>query len=273
MCRIALYVAVGGPKGFGELVESFAEASLNDFVLRSYRRERRSHNHGWGFAYVQGLLGDLSFMHFKTSLPIPCAREVMVIPKHFDWLSLILHSRLTSREPIDVMSSHPFYVSIPGKLSLWLAHNGAVNKEKLAEGLSMEALADVYTDSYFLARWLAENLKGPSADQFEEAVRELIELDVVETSLNLVALILDEKEKRVLSVALNYVCAKSLDVYDYYRLYRVLVGEKALAVASSTVALYAKKLYGYEISPLENGEMLFASPQEDGVAVVSRRLV
>jgi len=51
------------------------EASLNDFVLPSYRRGR-NHNHGRGFAYVQWLLGDLSFMHFKTSLPIPRAREV-----------------------------------------------------------------------------------------------------------------------------------------------------------------------------------------------------
>ena len=198
MCRIALYAAVGSPKGLGELVESFVEASLNDFVLRSYRGERRSHNHGWGFAYVQGLLGDLSFMHFKTSLPIPCAREVLVIPKHFDWLSLILHSRLTSREPIDVLSSHPFYVSIPGRLSLWLAHNGALDKARLAKELSMEGLVDAYADSYFLAHWLARNVEKPSTDQLEKAIRRLIELGVVETSLNFVALILGEREKETL---------------------------------------------------------------------------
>ena len=129
------------------------EASLNDFVLHSYKRGR-NHNHGRGFAYVQWLLGDLSFMYFKTSLPIPCAKEALVIPEHFDWLSLILHSRLTSSEPIDVLSSHSFYMSIPGRLDLWLAHNGVLNKARLARELSREGLVDAYADSYLLAHWL-----------------------------------------------------------------------------------------------------------------------
>ena len=273
MCRIALYATVGDHKGFEELVESFVEASLNDFVLHSYRRGRRSHNHGWGFAYVQGLLGDLSLMHFKTSLPLPYAREVLAIPKRCDWLSLILHSRLTSSEPIDVLSSHPFHVSIPGRLSLWLAHNGAVDKARLAEGLSMKGLVDSYADSYFLAHWLARNLEGPSAHHLERAVANLIKLSVVEASLNFVALILDEKEKEVLCAALNYVCGKGLDLYDYYKLYRVLVGDKALVVASSTIALYMERLYGYEIDPLDNGELLLASPRRGEIAITSKRLL
>jgi len=194
MCRTALYVAVSSPKGFEELVESFVEASLNDFVLHSYRRGR-SHNHGWGFAYIQGLFGDLSVMHFKTSLPIPCAREVLAIPKRFNWLSLILHSRLTASEPVDVLSSHPFYVSIPGRLSLWLAHNGSVDKVELARELSMEALVDMYADSYFLTHWLAKNIEEPSVSRLVKAAEKLIELNAVKTSLNFVALVLDEKKK------------------------------------------------------------------------------
>jgi len=273
MCRLALYAAVGSPKGLEELVESFVEASVNDFVLHSYRRERRSHNHGWGFAYLQGLFGDLSIMHFKTSLPIPCAREVLAIPKRFDWLSLILHSRLTSSEPIDVLSSHPFHVSIPGKLSLWLAHNGAVDKEKLAKELSMEGLVDAYADSYFLAHWLAQNVERPSTDRLEKAISKLIELGVVETSLNFVAIILGEREKDALCAALNYVCGRGLNVYDYYKLYRVLVGDKASVVASSTIALYMERLYGYEVGPLENGELLILSPRKGEIATASRKLL
>ena len=70
----------GRSEGLRGALESFVEASLNDFVLHSYKRGR-SHNHGRGLAYVQGLLGDLSFMYFKTSLPIPCAKEALVIPE------------------------------------------------------------------------------------------------------------------------------------------------------------------------------------------------
>jgi len=272
MCRIALYAVAGSPRGFEELVESFVEASLNDFVLHSYRKGRRSHNHGWGFACVQGLFGDLSLMHFKTSLPLPCAKEALVVPRRFDWLSLILHSRLTSGEPIDVLSSHPFYASVPGKLSLWLAHNGGVDKERLAKELSMERLVDMYTDSYFLAHWLAKNIEGSSIDQLERTIKRLIELNAVKTSLNFVALILDEKEKRVLGAALNYVCGGGLDLYEYYKLYRVLVDDKALAVASSTIALYMEKRHGYKVDPLENGELLFVSPQEGKIVTTSRML-
>jgi len=131
----------------------------------------------------------------------------------------------------------------------------------------------MYADSYFLAHWLARKMEGPSADQLERAVRELVRLNAVVTSLNFVALILDDVEKRASGVALNYVCGKGLEMYDYYKLYKVLVGDKALAVASSTIALYMEKWHGYEVSPLENGEVLFVSPQGDEITIVSRKLV
>ena len=45
------------------------------------------------------------------------------------------------------------------------------------------------------------------------------------------------------------MCGRGLDLYDYYKLYKVLTGDKAFVVASSTMALYMERLYGYETDP------------------------
>ena len=274
MCRIALYTSLGSSRGLREFIESFIEASVNDFVLDSYRRGRRAHNHGWGYAYIYRVFNDLGVMHFRTSLPITSAsRRAISIPRRFNWLSMIIHSRLTSAEPIDLLSSHPFHTAIPGRLSIWLVHNGAVDKGALAREMSMDNLTDMYADSYFLTQWIARNLEKPGIEHLEKVVRGLIELGITRTSLNFIALILDEKEKNVFSIALNYVCGKGLEMYDYYKLHRIHIDERALAVASATVALYMNSFYGYEIEPLENGEALFIIPQKGRVEVISRKLV
>ena len=61
----------------------------------------------------------------------------------------------------------------------------------------------------------ARKVERPSTDQLEKAIKRLIELGVVETSLNFVALILEEREKGALCAILNYVCGRGLDLYDY----------------------------------------------------------
>lgn len=276
VCRLALYVSLNRLNGFKDLLRGFVEASVNDFVLDSFRRGRRSHDHGWGFAYVYRYLNDLGSMYFRTSLPIKTSvidvRRAIAIPRLFDWIAMVLHSRLTSGEPIDISSAHPFYVHIPGRLSLWLVHNGAVDKKMLAGSLSMDSLRDMYADSYFLAHWIANSMVEPSLESFVEAVEKLISMGVVRTSLNMAAILVSERDRDVTAIAVNYVCGDGLDVYDYYKLYRVDIGGGAIAIASSTVALYMARLGGYEIRYLENGEIVAVKPGGRGIEAVSKRI-
>ena len=146
-----MYTAVGSLKGFEGLVESFVEAPLNDFVLHSYRRGPQPR---LGLRLRPRAPRRPELHALQDLAPHTPRQRGPVTPKHFDRLSLIPHGRLTSSEPIDVLSSHPFYVSIPGRLSLWLAHNGVLDKARLARELSMEGLVDAHADSYFLAHRL-----------------------------------------------------------------------------------------------------------------------
>uniref|UniRef100_A0A7J2U4I5 Glutamine amidotransferase type-2 domain-containing protein n=1 Tax=Ignisphaera aggregans TaxID=334771 RepID=A0A7J2U4I5_9CREN len=274
MCRIGLYATLNELNSFREFLYSFVEGSANDFVLDSIKKGRRSHNHGWGYAYVYKYLNDLGVMFYKTSAPITSnmPRKIVSLPKHFNWLVMLMHSRLTSGEPIDVSNSHPYHVHIPGKLSLWLAHNGSVKKDFIARELSMLGIVNMYSDTYFLSQWIATNISKPDINAFEDAIKHLIDLNIVETSLNLVAIVMDENNKRVFGAAVNYVVGKGLETYDYYKLYKVVVDRKTIIIASSTISLYMQRIFGFNVSELENRELVFVEPIDNELNITKRIL-
>lgn len=273
MCRLALYASTKSCHGFEELLECFRLGSLNDFVLDSYRRGRRVHPHGWGYAYVYQMLNDMGFAFYKTSLPI--FSDVIIAPemsKYFDWIVFILHSRLTSGEPIDVLNSHPYYFNRLGEISIWLAHNGALDKGKIVEKLSAKQLAERYSDSYFLTQFIGKNITTSTKENIIEVLNNIIELNVVESSLNIVAIILDEVKKEVIGLAVNYVAEKAINMFDYYRLYRVDVGGSTVVITSSTIALYLNKLYNFAVEPLDNNTVVFVHPRKDTIDIEVRKL-
>lgn len=267
MCRIAFYASAEDEGKIRHLFKSFSLGALYDFVLDDRRRGYRVHGHGWGYAYIYGFLNDMGYSFYKTSLPMLSEGITLSIPKHYDWLLLIMHSRLTSTEPIDVVNAHPYYFSRVGGISMWLAHNGFIDKVKLAKDLGLENLVNNYSDSYILTQWLGTNIKNIDNEELITAVNRIVDLGVVISALNIVALILSEVEKKVLGVIVNYVAEKSMNLYDYYALYKVDMGARTLAITSSTVALYLNRLYRYNVEKIDNGVLMIVRSSKDGVEV------
>lgn len=273
MCRISIYASAREPRGFRRYLKSFILGSLNDFVLDGYRRGRRTHGHGWGYAYVYGFGSDMGFSFYKTSLPITTdGIKKIALPKSFDWIMMVMHSRLTSSEPIDAVNSHPYYLQLPGKLSIWLVHNGAVDKNAIARYLGMEGVVGLYSDSFFLTLLLGRKIESVEHNSIVSAVKDIVEMNIVKSSLNFAAILLDDISKNVIGLAVNYVSEDHLNMFDYYTLYTVELGNGATAVASSTVALYLNRLYGYQAKPLNNKVMLLLRPERDSIRVDLRQL-
>lgn len=275
MCRIALYASAEDPKYLRYISRCFKLSSLNDFILDKYRRGRRAHTHGWGYAYVYSSFNELGLSLYKTSLPITVdGINIPLTPKRFDWIFMILHSRLTTEEPIDVLNSHPYYFHQPGKVSIWLTHNGSLDKERLAKDLNMENLTNNYSDSYFLTQWLGRNISSTDIEDLrnviKDVVNKIVELDVLKSALNFVAIVLDEIEKKVLGLAVNYIAEDYTNLFDYYTLYKVDIGSKSVAIASSTVALYLNKLYGFKAEPLANRTIVITYPYKERIEVEIR---
>ncbi|MEM4789741.1 MAG: class II glutamine amidotransferase [Ignisphaera sp.] len=272
MCRIALYASAEDVKYIKHISRCFKLSSLNDFVLDRYRRGRRTHTHGWGYAYIYSSFGELGLSLYKTSLPIAVDGITKpLIPNHFDWILMILHSRLTTEEPIDVLNSHPYYFHKPGKVSIWLAHNGALDKEKLAKDLGMENLVRRYSDSYFLTQWLGENISSTDLKSIvgvvKETINRILDLGALRSALNFVTIVLDEIEKKALGLSVNYVAEDYMNLFEYYTLYKVGIGSKTYTIASSTVALYLNELYGFKVEPIDNHTIILIHPGKENIEV------
>ncbi len=280
MCRLGIYISVGQYKFLEEYIKSFYLASINDIVLEKLRYGRRSHNHGWGFVYIARRFNNLSLSLYKTSLPI-MDRDVETILKNIisldaDWIIINMHSRLTSREPIDILNSHPFYVSIPGKISLWLIHNGSVDKEKISRILGLENVKDLYADSYFLANLIARNLKSLDNKDIVEVFKSLIDMDITKSSLNLGILSIDEKTKEISIAILNYMVQDVLynnNMREYYNIYIANINNKTFIAGSSTVMWYLTKIAKIAVQPLSNGELIIIKPYENSLEISSFKLL
>lgn len=276
MCRILHFVGIGKTGNLIKVVKGFKLATQHDVVLDRVRRGRRSHNHGWGAAYAFMKFDEMGFAHYKTSLPLldeDVRRFVKGIPTDIQWIHMIMHSRLTSSEPINVFNSHPFHISIPGKLSLWFAHNGSVNKNLLARELGLEGLVNSYADSFFVAYWIAKNVDRIDVESLAKTMGRIIEIGAVETSLNSVGIIVDEASNRVVSFSLNYITGEGEKNRDYYQLLRIEASEGSVVIASSTVGYYLEKLFGWIGKPLDNGEMDFIEVREGSIEMRRTRTI
>lgn len=276
MCRLALYSGMVDSALLRLTVKSFRLSTQFDMILDSFRRGRRSHNHGWGLACVAMKFNELFVMHFKTSLPLlseDFKSLLRAISRDVWWMHLLLHSRLTSSEPINVHNAHPFHTSKVGAYSIWLAHNGSVNKQVLAEKLGLLHLVNQYADSYFITQWLGKTVGEAEPNALLDSLKSLIEMNIVKTALNVIGIVLSESSNHVFSFALNYVSQEGQSLAEYYRLYKLLNSEKtSLVVASSTVFKYLNYFAKISGEAMDNGEAVITEVKNGVLEVKSRKI-
>lgn len=147
---------------------------------------------------------------------------------------VILHARKASEgEPRGPLHAHPYRVDIlsgEGPRELYMAHNGGMVKEKLAEALGLPA--SLYTDSHLAAILLAKRITEGMHPK--EAFRELKSYVKPTSALDTATMLW-----RKLYIT-GYVATREEKRYKYYQPF-MFTGDKILGYLSSTTKNYAEK--------------------------------
>jgi len=254
-----LYVFKNKGASWDEIINSFYLASTNDTILQEIAG-KKTHSHGWGYVVYRFYGGKAFLSYYRTPTSISNDGEGVDFLKGLGKLMsevqvLIVHSRLTGEKEVkNVENTHPYMEHVPGKFTLWLAHNGRVSKTSLAREVKLESYISIYSDTYFLTKYLATKIPSTaSMHNVASVLREIVEKGYVISALNIVALIMLNDE-RVYGFALNYIAPKASEREEYYRLYMVSPSNNEKIVASSTFTRYFRN---GEIRALNNGDMVF----------------
>ncbi|MCS7103768.1 MAG: class II glutamine amidotransferase, partial [Candidatus Korarchaeum sp.] len=136
MCRLLLLMGSNGTAA-GYLLKAFSDASECDPYLAELRGSEgcESHDDGWGYALI-GHRNERSFSkHYRSCAPVfkdPELDNLRALLNGFDRFTLIAHSRKISKGGVELRNTHPFHYSHLG-FDLWIAHNGTVRDEEIAE--------------------------------------------------------------------------------------------------------------------------------------------
>lgn len=274
MCRLVAGYA-SSPRGvhvLGELAVLVAEAARGDPYLAAVTGGEDRHCHGYGFVLAyRGEGGAWRLVHERfdaldegvgeeeacranLEASLGAAERLRGLLSSAREAFLVFHVRRAGRrEPRGSLNTHP-YVAVSaapgGQLLLYLAHNGGVRKEALAEGLGVEPGG--YTDSNLLLLWLA----GAVARGAEpwEALAEGFGL--AKSGYDVALLVLRDRARGVepaLYVAAGYAAGLDEARRRYYEPVGFR-GEGAAGYISSTVRDLARERgVGVEAWSLEHG--------------------
>ncbi len=148
------------------LIASLIDAARYDPYLEAVHPGSRSHADGWGYVYVSIArsrelnFGTVSF--YKRCKPIfeelsrIALHKLINILESYIRIDMVVHARAASKgEPVCDIHAHPYKETYNG-ITVYLAHNGGVDKKKLAQDLGVDLSA--HTDSALLTKFLAKEL-------------------------------------------------------------------------------------------------------------------
>lgn len=227
MCRM-LAIKRDGPEEVSLLLEALAKAAQHDVF-----DNMSSHADGWGVYAI----GDQGALHYRSVTPAWEDPTYALIAKTAgSFKALIVHARMASRgEPKgSPLFSQPFLVQVNERY-VALAHNGSVNKARLAEWLGFRVDLSYVTDSELLAL-AASKVDFSSAAELVERLREIVmKANATKGALNLLAMVVDPR-----SASVSLACLEEHPRVNekYYAMFSFSRGYFK-AFMSSTVAYYA----------------------------------
>jgi len=254
-----------------KLLELLAEAASNDWHLEAIAGSKR-HCDGYGYIATVRMRDSRSwtvlyekFDAYPMRGKEACEENLARLKESMARLSIILdrashamaivHSRKSSiGEPRGVVMAHPFREEIIFNIDgmwevgeVYLAHNGGVDKRRLAEKLSLKDTYMAYTDSYIALKYLARRLNRTNLDKLrskafiEAEVSRLKDYVYKNSALNL-AIMLVSKSIDPILLAYGYVKSPISDKarWNYYR--PIVAWSKGIsAYMSSTIWDLAKR--------------------------------
>lgn len=211
----------------------------------------RNKRHGDGWGIIGFNLNPQKLLYYKSDQPL--YQEPNLLKKVIEGFiigdhAMIIHARAAGPSlPISAKTSHPFSIELDDGRSLFLAHNGSIDKSEIAAELNLKNLTAIYPDSYFILRLIAR--RGGS-EVFENVIRSIIERNLVKTALNLLLMEIGPKMEEVKILGFSYYVKEADE--KYYSMF-ILEKEGAKAIVSSSIANKASELGWYKIK-LEIGK-------------------
>ncbi|AOL17179.1 hypothetical protein BFU36_11210 [Sulfolobus sp. A20] len=221
---------------------------LLDCLVKSAKEDKlynnTSHGDGWGFV----LLTKDKIFHYRSLNPI--FEEISDVESDFpikisdEEMMIIAHARQASdKSLVSSYYSHPYLESNSSSI-FFLAHNGSVNKEGIANELGISA--ENMVDSELILKYI--EMKGV------DSINDLKKF--TKSSLNLLLLEIRRKERQAILYYLNYYDKGYVEKRginkEYYKLY-VNEDDDGISVYSSTLAYYCKF---NKQKPCEEGELI-----------------
>jgi predicted glutamine amidotransferase len=246
MCRMIVVVDNGELLSLrNSLLTSLVRASESDPYIRELYG-RYSHGDGWG-ALVLDVGSDMRLVTFKSLTPIfKNNLDVLGFSRSSKTVEII-HARAASRNtPVNLFSIHPIEVTTASGYRVLVAHNGSVDKSRLAHIVGYnDREYNLYNDTYFLAKFIAKKLEeystledGVSHHEIVSVFKQILKdsLDYVISALNLGLLLMREGEAYLLVG--SYYEGEDERRRKYYRMYTGNIGNSRVYASSTLVELY-----------------------------------
>ncbi|MCY0884114.1 MAG: class II glutamine amidotransferase [Acidianus infernus] len=226
MCRMFAYVG-DSKEELTKLYEALKESAKNDIIASKYGLNP-VHGDGWGYVIYDGE----RIYFYKSKNPI--FNESLILPSIEGKFYAIFHARqATDKSTVSARFAHPFYGDDENYF-YFFAHNGSVDKEKLAQVLNFQGQTTI--DSELALKFLIKNGLDKGID--------LLMKDYTKSALNVFILRISRSDGSAELYYVNYYTRK--DRSEYYKFYK-----NENAVFSSTLAYYG--IRGVEV---EEGKLL-----------------
>ncbi len=286
MCRLIMIIGKHElvSNVYNELLNGIIKAAKRDqYGAKLFSRKDFCHKDGWGIVRIVLDDKNISVFHYKSLKPIykdPIAiNQYISYKNNYSGDSLIIdfiHARAASRGTrLNILSTQPINAVTRLGDSLYLIHNGSVNKQQLLNELSIpnkSEHAKEGSDSYFLAQYIAQNISDTLNLNHIRMVK-----SYVDTALNLGVIHLKNQCAYVVMGSYFKVRReKAEECRNYYKLYKYFDDRGLIIFSSSTIIDFPeyrpKLLYNWE--KVDNGKFeLYKVDFRDGIFMLDKGII
>ncbi|MGC8609196.1 MAG: class II glutamine amidotransferase [Thermoplasmata archaeon] len=198
---------------------SLREVAERDPVQVRNNASWTAHSDGWGMVSIQ----KNSIVYRRELTPI-YRSEIPEIPTAG---IIMAHVRKASqREPVGTVYSHP-YESSDSRYTVFLAHNGSLNKEKIGSKLGMDSR--FFTDSAMFLRYIMSE-EGDIQERLQKSIGESIKNKIFGSLTNIFIIAISNADFKTDCFYYSYNPAEN----EYGKLYEVY-GDGWSGVFSSSI--------------------------------------
>ena len=235
------------------LVSALQEAAKRDPIAEKAHLRKSIHSDGWGYA----MYSDRKLTYHRSGRPI--FEEGIVLPPTGGRMLAIFHARQASvGNPRGEKFSHPFCSDAEDGLIL-LAHNGTLDKGKLARRLRFDGDLGDITDSELVLKYAARMGLAAASTDLKDCTKPNSALDL---------LALEVRTDGRAEVFVNHFYRETRGGFDrakYYELYQQSF-PRGTAVFSSTLSYY-----GFSGRPIGHDGLVSLSALERAQVTVGRK--